>query len=232
MYREEPLVIHCHLATPVVMSLEIGLPLDGILNHAMGERIVRRKAREGFAVKAEDRLPLRVTGGKHRPFYAASWATFPQGFTQDRGFWAKRFDFGPELLEHLQWAGKINVKTGRYKAYKMPLSLVVAPELCFYALGDGEKIAGLLGEISHVGKKSSQGWGEVVRWKVEPCPIDLSVKDEQGRPMRAIPDVAARKAALDPAFAAEETRRVMEVAYRPPYHQRKREWCLVPDVPG
>jgi len=60
----------------------------------------------------------------------------------------------------------------------------------WYAVGDKEEIGYLLSTVTHIGKKSVQGWGRVYRWEVRKWKYDWSVwKDDQlmrGIPMEAL----------------------------------------------
>ncbi len=81
---------------------------------------------------------------------------------------------------------RLNVGSGRYRGYHMPVFYRVADRVEWYVVGDAERIRHLLRTVTHVGKKTSQGWGSVSRWAVELHAEDWSCYRD-GKPMRAIP---------------------------------------------
>lgn len=167
-------------------------------------------------------LPVKRCGHRGDPdwFWCCSWATFPEGMETDRTHWNRRFDGNvPELGPHLDFGdrrGSISMASGRYKSYHMPLCLVVAPVVEWFCLGALDGVMRLLKEITHLGKKRSQGHGEVLRWQVWPAREDWSCWRD-GRPMRALPDQVG-----DFERGAH--------AIRPPsWHHARRRACILPD---
>ena len=97
----------------------------------------------------------------------------------------------------------------------MPLVILSTPEMIFYARGDRRQIESLLNHISHIGKKSSQGFGEIREWKVETVEQDWSLWKD-GQPMRAIPQTQA-------GFLLQQT------GYCFPYWDRRNQSvCIIP----
>lgn len=103
--------------------------------------------------------------------------------------WKKRWDSEyDDLVEFGKRCEKIDHKASYFKQYNMPIIILSTPQIVFYASGDKRKIDGLLHHLSHIGKKSSQGFGEIRDWKIETIEQDWSVWKD-GKPMRAIPDI-------------------------------------------
>lgn len=81
----------------------------------------------------------------------------------------------------------MDVASGRYKGYHMPVYYRHAQAVDWYVVGHRESISALLWHATALGKKTAQGWGAVTRWEVEPAVEDWSVHGPSGRLMRAIP---------------------------------------------
>lgn len=163
-----------------------------------------------------EKLRLAAAANWH---WACSWAEFPAGFEQDVLHWAKRRDYSqPALWPFVDWQGrppKINISSGRDKAYYVPLPVVVAPTVRWHVLGDYARIAGLLTRITHLGKKGrAQGVGEVLRWRIAPAGQDFSCWRD-GRPMRQIPmrkeekEFVTRHMGLRPPYWHHQMRRLV-----------------------
>lgn len=61
---------------------------------------------------------------------------------------------------------KINVSSGGYKSYSMPLRYIDTPTLTFWAVGIAAQIEKQLSTVTAIGKKRSQGYGQVIGWHV------------------------------------------------------------------
>lgn len=229
-----PLRVVAHLRAPIAMLPHDGLPLDGILEYAafqLGWPPVLQYP--GFLPRLTDRdpanfvLPVKRSGHKCDPdwFWCASWACFPGGFELDRTHWNRRFDgCDPELTEFLNFGGRrgaVGVGSGRYKSYHMPMCLIVAPRVEWYCMGAADGIAKLLREVTHLGHKRSQGYGELTRWEIHAMRQDWSCRRD-GLPTRPLP---CREGEAAGGL----------VGIRAPYwHPSRRRPCVLPAprVPG
>lgn len=82
----------------------------------------------------------------------------------------------------------LHTGAGALKAYDLPIPIVLAREVEWYAHGDPDKVRALLQRhVPAVGKKRNIGSGTVREWIVEPCDVDRSVVDETGRLRRRLP---------------------------------------------
>lgn len=132
-------------------------------------------------------LPLKRTG----KIWHASAGIF-EVIDTDQGSWKKRWDNQNENLvnPHRKRTGKyslkIDVGSGKNKAYSMPLQLYLTRKIEFYVNGDGPEIMRLLGNyISAVGKKRSQGYGFVQKMEIKKIDKDKSIFKD-GKIMRPI----------------------------------------------
>ncbi|MBW2084456.1 MAG: hypothetical protein JRI54_00270 [Deltaproteobacteria bacterium] len=183
----QPLKITAYMQTGKIATYDLFLPLDSILaevwirlNHP--EAMIASQSSimpENLIVPD---LPLEKRGEDDDWYWACSFACGkPQ--REEIVHWHKRLDFddAQKYIDFGKKRGKVNVKSGQYKNYRMPLVTYLMPKLEWYAVGEKNKIEILLKYVTHIGKKRSQGFGRVVRWTVGEWPEDLSY-------LRAIPD--------------------------------------------
>lgn len=163
------------------------LPLDGILAASW----IREHYPDTFDMPMDydnmitAELPLEKRGAGNDWYWACSFACF-KSLQETRRYWHKRFDQGKaeEYVDFGKRRGAVDVRSGRYKNYRMPLNIMLIPEINWYAVGDKGEIEHLLQRITHIGKKASQGLGLVREWTVEKIGEDLSglrpMPDENG----------------------------------------------------
>jgi len=185
----EPLRIRANLRTGVVADR--WLPLDGILlyqAHRMEAgggpeaTIPGEYTRQKIAT-----LPLGIVHpGRKNWYYQCSWAQWSHNI-EAQDHWNKRFDSRlADLIDFDGKRGNVIIKSGQYKAYRMPIFYRVALQIDWYCVGDKTEIEILLSTLTHIGKKGVQGWGRVISWEIESCEIDWSVWRD-GKLMRGIP---------------------------------------------
>lgn len=180
---KEPLMVRAQLSTPYVPAEPDGsCHMDSILAYAVVAHLphpIRTGGADGIVVP----LPLKLSWVRDGlPLWACSDLR-PQGdVLRDAEYWHKRYD-----SDHLQFSQKkrANVKAGRNKEMRVPLSTVQVPELRSICVGNAEKLEELLSHISHIGKKPSQGFGRVSEWTVEP--LDISTEDAEAAALNARP---------------------------------------------
>jgi CRISPR type IV-associated protein Csf3 len=131
------------------------------------------------------KLPIATVHAKDW-YYRCSWAQWgPHSDGQDR--WAKRFDLSmAELIDFKGRRGRIDTSAATYKAYLMPVFYRAALWIEWFCVGDANELDDLSRSITHLGKKTAQGWGRVMRWEVEKTEEDWSIWQGE-RLMRGIP---------------------------------------------
>lgn len=194
--------------------------LDGLLSFAVAKEFLDPSDFTGNLTLTKeqvafihDRMPLK----RHQDgWFLASWMHWNEEvhveFTDS---WKKRWN---EKHDHLVDFGKrvpkVKINAGEFKSYNMPLTLHQIPKVWFYCeTEDVKKVVGLLSKhIWGIGKKTSQGWGEVDRIKYEEVP---PIPWENLRPI--------------PVKDRVTDGHVRFLATRPPYWLTDHyEWCLVP----
>lgn len=216
----QPLRIQAIMQDGRVAGTEPWFPLDSILAAAW----IRRE-RPGLAYLPMDgdpiiaELPFERRGQGNDWYWACSFNT-EASLHEYVMYWHKRFD--DQLEQYIDFGGKrgrVDTKSGKYKAYRMPLVVQLFDRLTWYAVGDLEAVQSLCEMVTHIGKKPSQGLGAVDYWTVEPWQEDWSVARD-GRLMRTAPkgDMVG-------------VGRIGQYGIRPPYwyvdHQRL---CMMPEV--
>lgn len=199
-------------------------PLDSILASVW----IRRNHPElaylpiyGDPIVAE--LPFERRGAGDDWYWACSFNT-ETPLTEYVMYWHKRFD--DHLEQYIDFGGKrgrVDTKSGKNKAYRMPLVVQLFDRLTWYAVGDLETVRDLCSTVTHIGKKGSQGLGAVDYWSVEPWSEDWS-EARGGRLTRGIPAGLG----LPEGVASG---RLAQQGIRPAYWMRENQRvCYMPEV--
>lgn len=190
-YNLEPLHIRAYLRSGVMADR--WLPLDGILLYQAYRRQagVQTTTIPGDS-NTETALPPPIVPlgiihpGWDNWYYQCSWAQWSHN-VEGRDYWNKRFDSQfADLVDFGGKRGNIIIGSGQYKAYHMPIFYRAALWVEWYCVGDKAEIEQLLSTVTHLGKKSSQGFGRVIRWSIEKWAEDNSVLKD-GQLIRGIP---------------------------------------------
>lgn len=223
--------VSAELATPV--AFDGVLLLDGILAAAAMRRELgddEYAAWQGLGsgkIEGRARLPLGrlghkangLTGGRRtdRWVWLASIALGVESDAAHVARWRKQWDDEhDDLLDFGGKVPKVELRHGRMRAWDMPLVVCALPRLSWIAWGDSNAVRELLEEITAIGKKPSQGYGEVASWAVE---RDDTVTRE----------MVARRRPVPVEVCTWEGER-LSLPARPPYWMR--EWrteCVLGD---
>lgn len=189
-----PLKITAHLQTPVIT--DGFLPLDSILyNHYIrdifGPKAAMQPRKSSVPEYSGHSLPIqkRNMNSKGLWYYACSFAVWHPDAVQDKHEYAKRFDTA-ESVNYVDFEGKrgrVYTMRGQFKNYFIREYTYNAPSVVWYCRGIKSEILRLLPFCTHIGKKSAQGAGSVLRWDIEETDRDWYLKDNMGRLMRAVP---------------------------------------------
>jgi CRISPR type IV-associated protein Csf3 len=189
----KPLHIRAYLQTPVISDR--CLPLDGIIfNHFVRDKMGAKThtlARQSTVPDFSGfNLPfLKRNTNEPDWYYACSFAVWPEHTKRDKHEYAKRFDF-QEAIDRVDFQGKrgkVETSRGEYKNYFVKEYTWNCMYIDWYCRGVKSEIENLLSFCTHVGKKSSQGCGSVLRWEVNETDRDWWKRNDKGLLMRAIP---------------------------------------------
>lgn len=216
----EPLRIRAYLRSGIISDQF--LPIDGVVYYhyvrdKFGVQDVAFANESTVKEYGAIQLPFRKKMmDSDAWFYSASFAQWPEQYAEGKQSYSKRFrlkhsgliDFGKR---------KQHVKThkGRHKNFFIHVFYRHALYVDWYAVGDKKALEEVLHFCTHIGKKTSQGYGEVISWQVTPWPEDWSVRGQGGKLMRAVP--------------ANKGKLLFEHGVRPSYyHPRHQFSCLLP----
>lgn len=128
--------------------------------------------------------------------------------------------------KHLNWGkkkAKVDTSQGQFKNWDLPLKIIETNRIDWYCVGDKLEIERLLNSCTHLGKKRSQGKGQILRWNVQVIDCDKSFYFE-GQIMRPIPTNCVNPDILKGTFD------VMQWAFTPPYFlPENRTLCVMPN---
>lgn len=128
-------------------------------------------------------------------YYKCSFAQFPYTKTEYQDFYNKRFssEHG-DLINFKGKRAKVETHKGKFKNYHKTSYNISTPYVDWFAVGDKECIEYVLKFCTHIGKKTSQGFGSVLKWEVETWKEDWSErgpkpkkKGSKAKLMRAVP---------------------------------------------
>jgi hypothetical protein len=208
----EPLKVTAILTSPYVTTDYIffdALISSAVWQDIMGDRAfnIPENKTDVFHIP----LPLKLIGTKE-PFYAASIG-FPKHAVEGTARWRKQTD--------IESKKKIRIGSGEYKRYDMPMPYTSAEEIIFYANGNKGEIERLLQYIPGIGKKRTQGYGNVRKWQVESLEDDWSIVKD-GIPMRPIPVSEAEP------FDLKCTVEILFATRSPYWHRKNLTHCYMP----
>jgi CRISPR type IV-associated protein Csf3 len=116
---------------------------------------------------------------------------------------------------------KFTTSQGAEKAYDLPLFLRSAYAIHWYGIGDPSATLSLLESITGLGKKRSQGYGQILKWVVEPFSHDWHLW-KVNTLMKAVPIEM-----LDPSQKVQCT--LMNWGWRPPgWLAANKSFCAMP----
>lgn len=183
--------IRAYLQTGVISDQF--LPLDGILYYHLvrdliGEKFHSMPGESNVHASESITLPIKKGGSKNDAwFYHCSFAQWPQLLIEDETFYVKRFDLNHSHFIDISKKSRVQTSRGQYKAYHLDVFYRHALYVEWYAVGWPDKIENLLRFCTHIGKKTAQGWGAVLRWEVIEWPEDWSIRGPGNKLMRAVP---------------------------------------------
>lgn len=174
----------------------------------------------GMNLQIDIELPIQKVNNTDTKnwYYAASWAYQLGQWWHAEGIcnWTKSFDSQFSDYVKFKSKGRIEHKRGKYKAYNMPVFYKVVDKIIWYVVGNKKEIENILSIALYIGKKSSQGWGRVKKWKVEIIDEDYSVH-KYNKLTRGIP--------ID---NNEIKGKVINYGFRPSYWQKENQtWIRI-----
>ncbi len=179
-----------HMASPLVAYDDWSPSLDALLEYVLLDRlnlITPNPTKED----AERNLPLifeqmpiarKMLNGEW--YWAVSSPHYIENHQQTTRF-RKRWDYQEHHLEWGKKRAKVSGSEGHFKAYDLPRYDREMQTIHWFCIGDRDRILELLQSVTHLGKKRSQGCGQVHKWEVLPFEHDWHLwrGDKLARPM-------------------------------------------------
>lgn len=184
------LQIIAHMATPLVAYDDWSPSLDALIEYQLLERLglIEPNPTEASVLKnlpiLFEQMPIARKMLNGQWYWAVSSPHYIENHQQTTRF-RKRWDY-QEL--HLDWGkkrAKVNGSEGHFKAYDKPRYDREMQTIHWFAVGDRDRILELLQPVTNLGKKRSQGCGQVHKWEVLPFEHDWHLwrGDKLARPM-------------------------------------------------
>lgn len=214
-----------HMKTPIATIDNI--ILDSIISAAKAKEILKEEFYSGKNICGtieKVRSMLDDILDRDKGVYCTS-----VGFGDNRESitsWSKRWNEQDDELVKFKGKGKkrVDIGAGFYKNYHMPVVTKSYKTISFYVRGDLGEVERLLENyISYLGKKGSQGFGQVRKWEFVEIEKDYSIFKD-GKLMRPIP---AKQDKIDFEIKNMVAR---QHPTTPPYWRPERELCLMPEV--
>lgn len=164
-----PLIITARLVNGFVASDPWSPSIDGILAYAHVRRTIGHdemvlQAGRRQDLKPVEGLPLKVVTHGDMWWYAASSPRYDAN-ERDRKYFHKRFRdmHAAALLPDIK---KVQVNAGPFKECRNYDTRIVTKGVWWVAIGDADAVASLLAGITHIGRGTARGMGEVREWAV------------------------------------------------------------------
>lgn len=212
--------VTAHLLDGRVNSSDGILMLDGILYHAW----FAKYKPETFLVGHDESvdighigLPLTNTDGINHA---------SMGIYTTLGTGLEMLHKVPNIVERIDLledkSGTVDLKSGKFKAYRIAQNIITTNKIIFYCRGNAEKIKELLTYMDNVGKKYSIGYGIVKSWEVEEAEKDYSFWHDEHKLMRPFPTASTATLlrhilANDPNYDGSLNFAISEYTTKPPY---------------
>lgn len=118
-------------------------------------------------------------------YYAASFADYPKDVVVGKTFYTSSFK-ADKSITRLDKLITIQNQKGKFKSVHNTLYYLSCNYIDWYVTGDKAQIQELLIHLTSIGKKVSQGFGQVKEWEVREWPHEWYMKRDM-RVMRSIP---------------------------------------------
>ena len=184
------LQIIAHMATPLVAYDDWSPSLDALIEYQLLERLglIEPNPTEASVLKnlpiLFEQMPIARKMLNGQWYWAVSSPHYIENHQQTSKF-RKRWDYQEHHLEWGKKRAKVNGSEGHFKAYDQPRYDREMQTIHWFCVGDRDKISKLLQPVTNLGKKRSQGCGQVHKWEVLPFEHDWHLwrGDSLARPM-------------------------------------------------
>ncbi|RAP49678.1 MAG: hypothetical protein BZ138_07445 [Methanosphaera sp. rholeuAM270] len=216
--------------TPLCVEVSIRPPLfttnpwiylDGILSYlcmrdALGEEYYSLPSHETVDISCLQ-LPLKKTDD----VYHASVGVMNNPVLKRNTFYKRFTDKETHHLIPKQRKGRIRTNSGHFKDFMINMPMIITNKVTFYCCGDKKEITRLLGNLTHLGKKTSIGGGHIKEIHIHETEVDYSFYKD-GNIMKPLPSH------IDPLPVTQKTT-WRNMTYKPPYWEMQNaKLCRAP----
>jgi len=142
--------------------------------------------------------------------------------------WSKRWDNKNDNIVKFKGntKGRVDIGAGYYKNYHMPIIIKSYKNIYFYANCEIKKVEYLLNKYIHfIGKKPSQGYGEIKEIIVKKMNNDYSIWDKSNNNKHIL-----RRPIMVSSQKNKLSNRIEKISVRPPYWRTDYlEYCYMPE---
>jgi CRISPR type IV-associated protein Csf3 len=174
-----PIKVTASLSSPIAVYDDWTPALDGLLQWQILEKLNLISPNPTFEQVAETQplmlaeMPIERGEINSEWYWKVSSPCYAYTVEQQSRF-RKRWSPGVDSPEPI-WGKrkpKFTTSEGSEKAYDLPLFIRNAHAISWYAIGDRAATLSLLETVTGLGKKRSQGYGQILKWAVESFPHD------------------------------------------------------------
>lgn len=166
----EPVIVTAHLANGFAHNDPWSPSIDGVLGYwalreKLGDEQFACQQIDSSAMRPVEGLPLGVERHGDWWWYQAS-APIYQGRTEFLRYFHRRFDMQHAERYMKPKKGRVDIKCGPFKVYRLSAKITVCDRVEWHCIGDLGEIERLLRRCSAIGYKIGAGNGWVLHWEV------------------------------------------------------------------
>lgn len=165
------LQIIAHMATPLVAYDDWSPSLDALIEYQLLDHLglIEPNPTEASVLKnlpiLFEQMPIARKMLNDEWYWAVSSPHYIENHQQTTQF-VKRPDMKEPHLDLRGKRGKFSSSEGHFKAYKLPRYDREMQTIHWFCVGNANGIRDLILGVTHLGKKRSQGCGQVHKWEV------------------------------------------------------------------
>jgi len=227
-HHPTPLQITAYLSSPIAVYDDWTPQLEGILIYQLLSNLGLAHPNPSIEqVKENQTIIDRYLPIKKDPehtFYYCSNPVYTY-HSEEQSRFRKRWS--PDQEACINWGKrkpKFETSQGAEKAYDLPLFLRLTPRIDWFAIGTRYQVEPLLNDVSGLGKKRSQGFGQVSKWVVKEVKDDWSLVRE-GELMKPVPNVVFKELGITQLY------NLLQWGWKPPiWLPENKNLCFMPEV--
>jgi len=223
----KPLQITAFLANSIAVYDDWTPQLEGLLIYQLLQELGLAHPNPNLQqikdcdVIVRGKLPIKQNS--EHGFYYCSSPVYTY-LSEEKSNFRKRWDANDKFIDWGKRKAKIQTSEGAEKNYDLPLFLRLTNRIDWFAVGDKEEIESLLKYCTGLGKKRSQGYGQVIEWKVTEIENDWSLIRENEL-MKPLPNFICKELGINRFY------NLLTYGWKPPiWLTENKALCMMPEV--